>query len=71
MVSVTVDSAKALPGRIVRKTAVEWVLDDLRQRILCGAITPGAALRQEALAVAQILAIVDRLLDQSPGKKLA
>ena len=50
MTPAAVDSPKGLPGRIVRKTAVELVLDDLRQRILCGAITPGAALRQGALA---------------------
>lgn len=37
-------------GRLVRKTTVELVLDELRSRILSGAIAPGAALRQEALA---------------------
>jgi DNA-binding GntR family transcriptional regulator len=37
-------------GRLLRKTAVELVLDELRARILSGQIGPGAALRQEALA---------------------
>lgn len=37
-------------SRLVRKTTVELVLDELRSRILSGAIAPGAPLRQEALA---------------------
>ena len=37
-------------GRLVRKTAVELVVDELRDRILSGAIPPGSALRQELLA---------------------
>lgn len=37
-------------GRLVRKTAVELVVDEIRQRILSGALPPGSALRQEALA---------------------
>jgi DNA-binding GntR family transcriptional regulator len=36
--------------RLVRKTAVELVVDDLRARILSGELPPGSALRQEALA---------------------
>ncbi len=50
MASAIVESPKAAPGRIIRKTAVELVVDDLRSRILSGLIAPGAALRQEALA---------------------
>lgn len=38
------------PGRLVRKTAVELVVDELRDRILSGAIPPGSALRQELFA---------------------
>jgi DNA-binding GntR family transcriptional regulator len=38
------------PGRLVRVTAVDMVVADLRKRILSGAIAPGSALRQEALA---------------------
>ncbi|MCJ0762075.1 GntR family transcriptional regulator [Variovorax sp. CYS-02] len=34
----------------MRKTAVELVVDELRQRILSGTLPPGSALRQEALA---------------------
>lgn len=37
-------------GRLVRKTTVELVLDELRGRILSGQIAPGTPLRQEALA---------------------
>lgn len=37
-------------GRLVRKTAVDLVVDELRDRILSGAIAPGSALRQELLA---------------------
>lgn len=37
-------------GRLVRKTAVELVVDELRARILSGALEPGTQLRQEALA---------------------
>jgi DNA-binding GntR family transcriptional regulator len=43
-------NARGADGRLLRKTAVELVLDDLRARILSGQLTPGAALRQEALA---------------------
>jgi DNA-binding GntR family transcriptional regulator len=42
--------ARGADGRLLRKTAVELVLDELRARILSGHIRPGAALRQEALA---------------------
>ena len=42
--------ARGADGRLLRKTAVELVLDELRARILSGQIPPGAALRQEALA---------------------
>lgn len=46
------DDASASSGasRLVRKTAVELVLDALRLRILSGALEPGSPLRQEALA---------------------
>lgn len=37
-------------GRLIRKTAVELVVDELRDRILSGAIAPGSALRQELFA---------------------
>lgn len=37
-------------GRIVRKTAVELVVEAIRARILSGHLKPGAALRQEALS---------------------
>lgn len=37
-------------GRLVRKTTVELVLEELRSRILSGSIAPGSPLRQEALA---------------------
>jgi DNA-binding GntR family transcriptional regulator len=37
-------------GRLLRKTAVELVEDELRARIMSGALLPGAALRQEALS---------------------
>jgi DNA-binding GntR family transcriptional regulator len=37
-------------GTLVRKTAVELVVDALRTRILTGQLAPGLALRQEALA---------------------
>ncbi len=50
MAAPTFDPAIKLPSRIVRKTAVELVLDELRSRILSGVISPGTALRQEALA---------------------
>lgn len=50
MASAEDESQPATPGRIVRKTTVELVLDGLRQRILSGALAPGAAMRQEALA---------------------
>lgn len=43
-------SARSTIGRLVRKTAVELVVDELRSRILSGQIAPGSALRQEALA---------------------
>ncbi|ARP87532.1 GntR family transcriptional regulator [Bordetella genomosp. 9] len=36
--------------KLVRRTTVDLVLDALRQRILCGQLRPGEALRQEALA---------------------
>lgn len=38
------------PGRLVRKTTVELVVDALRARILSGQLAPGQPLRQEALA---------------------
>ena len=37
-------------GRLVRKTAVDLVVDALRDRILSGSLPPGSALRQELLA---------------------
>lgn len=43
-------SSSSSAGRLVRKTAVDLVVDDLRDRILSGAIAPGSALRQELLA---------------------
>lgn len=43
-------TARGAGGRLVRKTAVELVVDELRSRILCGELAPGSALRQEALA---------------------
>ncbi|MBH1965260.1 MAG: GntR family transcriptional regulator [Comamonadaceae bacterium] len=45
-----IDRPPSSPGRLVRKTTVELVLDDLRSRILSGALPPGVPLRQEALA---------------------
>ncbi|MCH1999501.1 GntR family transcriptional regulator, partial [Achromobacter xylosoxidans] len=42
--------ASGSAGRLVRKTAVDLVVDELRDRILSGAIAPGSALRQELLA---------------------
>lgn len=36
--------------RLVRKTTVELVLDELRSRILSGVFAPGVPLRQEAIA---------------------
>ncbi|MGA2550545.1 MAG: GntR family transcriptional regulator [Burkholderiaceae bacterium] len=38
-------------GRLVRKTAVDLVVDELRARILSGVLAPGSVLRQEALSV--------------------
>lgn len=43
-------TAAASSGRLVRKTAVELVVDALRDRILNGQLAPGSQLRQEALA---------------------
>jgi len=43
-------STRASHGTLVRKTAVELVVDALRTRILTGQLAPGLALRQEALA---------------------
>ena len=43
-------NAASPASRLVRKTAVELVLDELRARILSGACAPGSPLRQEALA---------------------
>jgi len=43
-------AVRAAGGRLVRKTAVELVVAELRQRILSGQLAPGSALRQEALA---------------------
>lgn len=43
-------SARTASGRLVRKTAVELVLEELRSRILSGELAPGSPLRQEALA---------------------
>lgn len=42
--------ARAVGGRLVRKTAVELVVDELRSRILSGQLPSGSVLRQEALA---------------------
>src|SRR5450830_1066952 len=44
------DQPQAEGRRIVRKTAVELVVEKLRHRILNGMLTPGSQLRQEALA---------------------
>lgn len=44
------DGASSTRGKLVRKTTVELVLDELRARILSGAFAPGSPLRQEALA---------------------
>jgi DNA-binding GntR family transcriptional regulator len=41
---------RGLKGRLLRKTAVELVVDELRARIMSGALAPGSALRQEALS---------------------
>lgn len=46
-VETTSDSGR---GRLVRKTAVELVADEVRNRILSGQLAPGSALRQEALS---------------------
>lgn len=49
----TIPSSDSLPtgeSRIVRKTAVELVVEELRNRILNGKLAPGSQLRQEALA---------------------
>lgn len=43
-------AVRAASGRLVRKTAVDLVVDELRSRILSGKLAPGSALRQEALA---------------------
>ena len=54
MVIDPIDDALEAPerssGRLVRKTAVEMVTDELRHRIHSGELAPGSALRQEALA---------------------
>ncbi len=50
LAAATPPQAKVPTGRLVRKTAVELVVDELRARILSGALAPGSALRQEALA---------------------
>jgi DNA-binding GntR family transcriptional regulator len=42
--------ARGAGGRLLRKTAVELVEDELRARIMSGALAPGSALRQEALS---------------------
>lgn len=42
--------ASSAGSRLIRKTAVELVEDELRARILSGALAPGTALRQEALS---------------------
>jgi DNA-binding GntR family transcriptional regulator len=39
-----------VPGKLVRKTTVQLVVDELRDRILSGNLAPGLQLRQEALA---------------------
>ncbi|WP_034303190.1 GntR family transcriptional regulator [Herbaspirillum sp. RV1423] len=44
------DSPSNGDGRLVRKTAVELVVNELRSRILNGELAPGSQLRQEALA---------------------
>lgn len=43
-------AAARIGGRVVRKTAVELVVEELRSRILSGELAPGSPLRQEALA---------------------
>ncbi len=42
--------ARGAGGRLLRKTAVELVEDELRARITSGLLLPGTALRQEALS---------------------
>jgi DNA-binding GntR family transcriptional regulator len=44
------EPARGERGRLLRKTAVELVEDELRARIMSGALPPGTALRQEALS---------------------
>ncbi len=44
------DSPASGGNRLVRKTAVELVADEIRNRILSGKMAPGSQLRQEALA---------------------
>ncbi len=43
-------TSRAKSSPIIRKTTVELVTDELRDRILTGTLAPGSALRQEALA---------------------
>lgn len=48
---MTIELGQSAPaGRLIRRTAVDLVTDELRSRILSGALAPGVALRQEALA---------------------
>jgi DNA-binding GntR family transcriptional regulator len=42
--------ARGAGGRLLRKTAVELVEDELRAQIMSGALAPGTPLRQEALS---------------------
>jgi len=48
--STTSDSSSNGDGRLVRRTAVELVVNELRSRILNGQLAPGTQLLQEALA---------------------
>jgi DNA-binding GntR family transcriptional regulator len=53
----SIDEAKLIPGfanhkegKLIRLTTVELVTNALREKVLCGDLAPGEALRQEALA---------------------
>jgi len=48
--SITLSASSSTREPLVRKTAVELVVDELRSRIFSGDLAPGSVLRQEALA---------------------
>jgi DNA-binding GntR family transcriptional regulator len=50
MSSIPSDSLSTGENRLIRKTTVELVVEELRNRILDGRLAPGSQLRQEALA---------------------